>query len=1313
MQSSTGGTDVDQLDTAFSCDPQIRDSWSVFKPQDDPRSISSWKFSPQVVQGYLSKNVSTLYEWQAECLSTPGVILDYDEPYSGYLDFHSKELLVDKSRKVNRPCFQRPRWLLYCAPTSGGKTLVAELIALRRLFQGPEERFPSPRTGNKFKYQHSQTEDQSTFILFALPFIALVDEKASSLSKILNSNALVEGEKQMNPINVVALHSQSLQTRIQPNDRVVLATFERANAIISSMAKEKTLHRLKAVVVDELHMIGESDRGIVIELLLSKLLHAVKQSDDEYREFYKQVEKAEEIDRKSGYQYNAWIPSTKASNSETTEGSFSKTESSSSLLQERSRTSVPPPPSAVSQLIPPPPRVDVQVIGMSATLPNMSELATWLDAELFVTNYRPVPLKEYIKLGPGLYEASSPAAIEAAREQVRINGLNQADYTAAMNACTSATVPSSSESSSTKLSSSTPIANMSRFPPPTFALPKPTPGRDNDGIVTLSCQTLLQRAQVLIFASTKAGTQATAKHVSQNIGPMLLETLAAIHKCDDKSVTSSSTYSVGNYRERGLISKTDNLTTNGGFFSGIHMTERIAIINRLRVVYKRKKLIKNIQDLEEEYSREYESAGKVEQNQLDLLKCISLGTAWHHSNLVFAERKEIESGYNKGAISILVATSTLAAGVNLPARRVIFRSPFIAQNILDIVKYRQMAGRAGRAGKDTFGEAIMIPMPDAASDVKKYKQLPLQILDIILSKMDHAKSQLGPPIPQKAILASQTPPDEDTDVQMEPLQLQMPSLNFSLGEGSGFSKLLLESIGANLIQSRKHLPKLLESTLYSIQFSFPLAIHLVTQMLEYMLVHQLVEETEFTLQKGITVGEILVKQTEEYKKRTELKLKLTHLGQAAIAASLDAHTTLKLYSSLQLARKSFVTAVDFHYLFLLMSSFRDSFGNGIIEGCRPSWDVLYRLLCGSNGIIDPAIANVARKVGLQPDLIQRAAKKQVSGDDVKPGLLYLHIPYEVLNHPSLSCFGPTDFFSLVKQMKLLMVNSKIGNDVTSNDTSVDSVTPGVPNKKRRVTSPLSGKQVVVIGEGTDITLKSSECRLTPLELSVHSRFYGATILDRMIRGFPIEQLTSESGLDAVRLLKLKRDAISAAHNISIFTKELNWMHLSAGFADIRDRLDLKVPEKYAFLFEYPSFSLARVSALEKLDINNVSQLSKVKPSLLSAEFLYQRPFFSAEGSSANIREIIASKELEIAQLWVSKAKDELALARRKNLPNFVAAPSVAGAGAIYPVDSGSTLPALKKPVVKTEPSTISSNIPGSSIRGDTTPLAPPSASSTS
>ncbi|HDN74132.1 MAG TPA: hypothetical protein ENG16_03815, partial [Archaeoglobus sp.] len=64
-------------------------------------------------------------------------------------------------------------------------------------------------------------------------------------------------------------------------------------------------------------------------------------------------------------------------------------------------------------------------------------------------------------------------------------------------------------------------------------------------------------------------------------------------------------------------------------------------------------------------------------------------------------------GFRDGKIKIVVSTPTLAAGVNLPARRVIIKSLYRYNGYsrkIKVAEYKQLSGRAGRPGLDEVGE---------------------------------------------------------------------------------------------------------------------------------------------------------------------------------------------------------------------------------------------------------------------------------------------------------------------------------------------------------------------------------------------------------------------------------------------------------------------------------------------------------------------------------------------------------------------------------------------------------------------------------
>ncbi|XP_033213736.1 activating signal cointegrator 1 complex subunit 3 [Belonocnema kinseyi] len=104
--------------------------------------------------------------------------------------------------------------------------------------------------------------------------------------------------------------------------------------------------------------------------------------------------------------------------------------------------------------------------------------------------------------------------------------------------------------------------------------------------------------------------------------------------------------------------------------------------------------------------------GKAHNKHLEEL--FSYGFSVHHAGMLRSDRNLVERLFSEGAIKVLVCTSTLAWGVNLPAHAVIIRGTeiydskhgtFVDLGILDVL---QIFGRAGRPQFDTSGHATII-----------------------------------------------------------------------------------------------------------------------------------------------------------------------------------------------------------------------------------------------------------------------------------------------------------------------------------------------------------------------------------------------------------------------------------------------------------------------------------------------------------------------------------------------------------------------------------------------------------------------------
>lgn len=106
----------------------------------------------------------------------------------------------------------------------------------------------------------------------------------------------------------------------------------------------------------------------------------------------------------------------------------------------------------------------------------------------------------------------------------------------------------------------------------------------------------------------------------------------------------------------------------------------------------------------------------------------------HHAGQLLVWRLLLEELMSKGLLRLMIATGTVAAGVDFPARSVVITAHSKRGNdgfnVLTASEFQQMAGRAGRRGKDAVGVVVIAPggFNDARviSDVLKRPPEPLK-----------------------------------------------------------------------------------------------------------------------------------------------------------------------------------------------------------------------------------------------------------------------------------------------------------------------------------------------------------------------------------------------------------------------------------------------------------------------------------------------------------------------------------------------------------------------------------------------------------
>ncbi|RVW17374.1 Helicase and polymerase-containing protein TEBICHI [Vitis vinifera] len=393
----------------IACECDEASTPSSFEPLKDSLDLSKWLPS-EICNIYRKKGISKLYSWQVDCLKVDGVL-------------QKRNLVYCASTSYARTVFIKGNGFLCCIRTSQcWQKFVAEILMLRRLIS----------TGK--------------MALLVLPYVSICAEKAEHLEVLLEPLGK----------HVRSYYGNQGGGTLPKDTSVAVCTIEKANSLINRLLEEGRLSEIGIIVIDELHMVGDQNRGYLLELLLTKLRYAAGEGH---------------VESVSG-----------------------------------------------------------------ATMPNVAAVADWLQAALYQTDFRPVPLEEYIKVGNTIYDK-------------KMDIIRTISKTADLG------------------------------------------GKDPDHIVELCNEVVQEGHSVLLFCSSRKGSIDALRRSPAGLDPILEETLPS-------------------------------------------------------------------------------------------------GVAYHHAGLTVEERDIVETCYRKGLLRVLTATSTLAAGVNLPARRVIFRQPRIGRDFIDGTRYR-------------------------------------------------------------------------------------------------------------------------------------------------------------------------------------------------------------------------------------------------------------------------------------------------------------------------------------------------------------------------------------------------------------------------------------------------------------------------------------------------------------------------------------------------------------------------------------------------------------------------------------------------
>ncbi len=239
--------------------------------------------------------------------------------------------------------------------------------------------------------------------------------------------------------------------------------------------------------------------------------------------------------------------------------------------------------------------------------------------------------------------------------------------------------------------------------------------------------TLHSDAQLLALSATVTNTEDIAKWLKCeliDINWRPTELIEGVYDYGSVKLHDGSTISIKGTNRGAAIDLAVDSITKGGQALIFAETRKRAVSLAVKASEIIKTLLKDQERIDVgKRAKEIITEGDDTELTKNLASVVGNGVAFHHAGLNSASRKIVEDSFKEGLIKVLTATPTLAAGVNLPARRVIISSitrydyEYGASVPISVLEYKQFCGRAGRPKYDKYGEAIIVAPESNAEEI--------------------------------------------------------------------------------------------------------------------------------------------------------------------------------------------------------------------------------------------------------------------------------------------------------------------------------------------------------------------------------------------------------------------------------------------------------------------------------------------------------------------------------------------------------------------------------------------------------------------